>query len=371
VSPLDPHWFGDLNPELGPDYPADRSPATPHFDSLANSAFDFLRKAFAEVGEEPKYSVIHFFTGVELVFKARLMREHWALIVLKPEEASLDRFKAGDFLSVSLKQALDRLRRIVGETFTKEEQECFRKLGDHRNQIVHFFHKGYADEPEPEIVADVAAEQFRAWIYVHKLLTQQWDEYFDEYSDTIFELNGLIRSNKQFLAEKLRLATPEIQSLQKDGCAIISCDACGSPAVLLKHTAPPLMDGKCLVCGHRQSVVTMSCKKCGEIVEFTDTGEGECAECDTAYDIKDLIAEFGPDSDPDEEPDTAYCPECARTDHQTVVPYGEEYLCLNCAYTFASIGNCGWCSEAVAGDLDGSYLTGCLFCEGQLRHDRD
>jgi hypothetical protein len=118
-------------------------PTPIHFESLANNAFDFLQKPFAEVGTEPKYSVIHFYTGAELIFKARLLHEHWALVVTKVEEASLAKFNSGNFKSVTLQQAANRLRDIAEESFSREMNEsALRKLGQHRNRIVHFLPRG-------------------------------------------------------------------------------------------------------------------------------------------------------------------------------------------------------------------------------------
>ena len=51
------------------------------FDSLVRNAMDFLKKSVDELEESPKYSVIYFSTAVELFLKARLLREHWSLII--------------------------------------------------------------------------------------------------------------------------------------------------------------------------------------------------------------------------------------------------------------------------------------------------
>jgi hypothetical protein len=82
------------------------------------------------------------------------------------------------------------------------------------------------------------------------------------------------------------------------------------------------------------------------------------------------LREYGPWEDPKEEPERAYCSSCEYTDERTVIPLGEQFLCLNCLVTFDTIDSRGWCSETVAGidDVD-SALCGCLFCEGRLGGD--
>ena len=53
------------------------------FDSVVRNAIDFITTAIIELKEKPKYSVINFYTALELFFKARVLKEHWTLIVKK------------------------------------------------------------------------------------------------------------------------------------------------------------------------------------------------------------------------------------------------------------------------------------------------
>lgn len=85
------------------------------FDSLTRNAIDFLKKSVIELEDSPKYSVIHFCSAIELFLKARLLVEHWSLIITKPENANLSKFKSGDFHSVSMQEAINRLKNISGE----------------------------------------------------------------------------------------------------------------------------------------------------------------------------------------------------------------------------------------------------------------
>ena len=75
------------------------------FNRLVENALDFLFEAISEIKEQPKYSVIHFYAAVELFVKARLMNEHWTLVITKRQEPDWDKFVAGDFQSVSLDEA--------------------------------------------------------------------------------------------------------------------------------------------------------------------------------------------------------------------------------------------------------------------------
>ena len=67
------------------------------FDDVVRNAFDFLGRSIDELEKHPKYSVIHFYSAIELFVKARLLKEHWALIVMKPDQADKAKFLRGDF----------------------------------------------------------------------------------------------------------------------------------------------------------------------------------------------------------------------------------------------------------------------------------
>lgn len=142
------------------------------FDSLTRNAFDFLKRGIAEFDKYPKYSVIHFCAAVEMLLKARLMKEHWSLIVSKPDQANLARFMAGDFTSVTLEEARARICDIAGEDIGDDAYASFRALANHRNKMVHFFHQGLDSDDKAK--AQIVAEHCRSWFHLHRLLNR-WD----------------------------------------------------------------------------------------------------------------------------------------------------------------------------------------------------
>ena len=106
---------------------------------LIENAFDFLEEAIKKIEKKPKYAVIHFQAAVELFIKARLMDEHWSLVIAPRTEPDWDRFLVGDFRSVSLRDAATRLKKVVGRGLTTEEYDAFDAVTTHRNKMVHFF----------------------------------------------------------------------------------------------------------------------------------------------------------------------------------------------------------------------------------------
>jgi len=49
--------------------------------------------------------MINFYASIELFLKARLLKEHWTLIVTKKTEPDIDKFISGDFQSITINEA--------------------------------------------------------------------------------------------------------------------------------------------------------------------------------------------------------------------------------------------------------------------------
>ena len=116
--------------------------------------------------------MIHFHAAVELIMKARLLWEHWTLIVTRPENANLKNFRSGDFQSVSIKDAKTRLESIVQDGLTQREYDCFLQLSDHRNRMVHFYHLGTSGNKAE--LEKIVTEQCLAWYHVSRIF-DRWD----------------------------------------------------------------------------------------------------------------------------------------------------------------------------------------------------
>jgi hypothetical protein len=48
------------------------------------------------------------------------------------------------------------------------------------------------------------------------------------------------------------------------------------------------------------------------------------------------------------------------------VPFGESWLCFSCLKIHDEVGVCDYCNEFITGNLENSFLDGCLFCDGQM-----
>lgn len=76
------------------------------FDALVKNAIDFLNSSLDDLDKRPKNSIVDFYSSIELFLKARLMSEHWTLILSRPELAPLIASKSGIFIRSSLMMRL-------------------------------------------------------------------------------------------------------------------------------------------------------------------------------------------------------------------------------------------------------------------------
>lgn len=72
------------------------------------------------------------------------MLEHWTLVISNPTRAKPQTFEQGDFHSVPMEEAIERLENVAGERFTIQEKKIFGIIREQRNKMVHFFDPGSA-----------------------------------------------------------------------------------------------------------------------------------------------------------------------------------------------------------------------------------
>lgn len=333
------------------------------FGSLVLNAFDFLEGSLRELEKSPKYSVIHFFNAIELFLKARLLREHWALVVSKTEKANLEAFRKGDFQSVRFDECVNRIRSIANEPIAAYEEESFKQLRDHRNKLVHFFHPKYVAGVDAKLLGEVVSEQCKAWFYLHRLLTTRWEPRFAAYATKIARLDKLFCRNRHFLSSKFKALEPEIQAAKKTGIAIEKCAACGFEAARATEISAPLFKRACLVCNCAGHILEIKCPTCGAMITVEPEDGGECAQCEFVVGVDYLLSTLGPYEDPKEDRLVAYCSSCEQHE-PTAIPFGDDYLCLQCLELHTSAGQCGWCGDLITGDTSGTSVWGCFRCPG-------
>ena len=342
-------------------------------ERLIENAIDFLYQSIEEIKTRPKFSLIHFHTAIELFLKARLMAEHWSLIVVpKPHKCpDWQEFVTGDFVSVPLNKIVAKLEKIVGSGLNKQEHETFKRLQKHRNKIVHFFHE--VDSPKNnEIIIEIVREQLTAWYFLHKILKERWSDVFSAWSDKIKKSNEELRKLRVFLEVVFNQLEPIIQQQKKNGGIFKDCPSCNFPSK--KHTDKigELYSSECLVCGLVEKHLIINCPECNTPILFINEGFSDCKNCKRKFEPENLVKELHDSAaayiaykDGDYYGE-GHCSDCSG--EYTVIKHpnkDDDYFCTSCFSVFDSVQHCEWCNDINTGDMENSFWMGCIVCEGK------
>jgi len=342
------------------------------------NGLDFLTHSLEDFKTSPKYSVIHFYAGVELLLKARLMAEHWSLVVSKRQDPDWERLQSGDFISVSLDEAAARLDKVVGSRLNNRELEAFRSQARHRNRMVHFFHEAGAKKTTEALLRDVAREQLVAWYLLNRLLTDRWADVFDKWKKDFAAFGKGLREHEQYLQITFDELKAEIDARSKSGISFRDCPSCGFAAFEIEEELGNLFGGACLVCTFRERCLSIECPGCHKNLVLLGEGLGTCDGCGKKLEpaeVADLIEADAPDTKAYLESGMpAHCALCGG--FETVVAHGGKFLCASCfeSYDDRDLKQCDWCSSLNAGgDMEDSFWAGCAACDGSSgwHADRD
>jgi len=329
---------------------------------LVENALDFLFKAILEINEQPKFSIIHFYAAVELFLKARLMNEHWSLVITKRQEPDWDKFTKGDFQSVSLGEAAIRLKKIVRSSLSNPELKAFNDIAIHRNKIVHFFHASQSKEESDKFKRSIVKQQLIAWYFLHQLLTVQWKSEFSAWKEDIAKLDSSLRQLHDFLQVVFNNMKPEIETLKSEGVRFEKCPSCDFESQEHDDSDSNIYSARCLVCGFVEHCLNIECPDCGTRITLRKEALATCHSCGKHFE-PEQVADLVSDSD-----DVGNCSYCDG--YHTVVPTdNDEWICTQCFEVFESIEDCEWCHELNTGDMENSYLEGCNCCEGMLKYN--
>jgi hypothetical protein len=332
------------------------------FKRLCESAFDFLLRSAREIESEPKHALVSFAAGMELLLKARLLQEHWSLIVVgKPD---LKNFKKGDFNSVGTKEALERLDTVIGEHVPKEAAAAFAQLIKHRNSVIHFFHELDGDRFQQAAAKDMCL----GWMYLRARL-KSWGPKFREFWLQIAQTDTAMKKVKTYLRVVFENIKPELEVLRKQGVEIAQRLNCSFEAAPVQVVKEPIWLQTCRVCALTINRVQIECGFCGRPHYFNSWDHFqpiscECSESISQDDVRNDLDQSDPQND-----NVINCGECSGAG--TVIRHNDLYICIECATYGEDVYSCEWCGEEQLNglSLEGSYLSGCEQCDGRGMDD--
>ncbi|GGH39948.1 hypothetical protein GCM10010973_36080 [Cribrihabitans marinus] len=334
---------------------------------LSESAFDFLERSVAEIETHPKYSVIHFATAVELILKARLMREHWTLVVERTSDVTLNDFLSGKAKTATQADAIKRLKNACGENIASDAVAQFEKIAAHRNRMIHFFHEAGRKEADDKLTEEIVKEICLSWFHLDRLFSE-WSDQFDAFQAEIASVDTKMKGLREFLKVTFERLKPEISTLKKAGTAFNICAGCGFEAAAVEQIEGMLFEQRCKVCGLGETYLEIPClAECGTLlhIEAEYGSDRTCPNCEydvTADDLAEVLDTEGCDPSDFHMPiNCAYCSSLG-----TVVQHHEIFICTECLERDVGAPTCEWCNEAQigGGDLEHGHYTGCEFCDG-------
>jgi hypothetical protein len=203
-----------------------------------------------------KVAILLVAQAVELILKERLRREHWSLIFKRLETAGNENAH-----TVTVGQAVDRLRQIAGVVLSKQESAALDRLRRIRNQIQHYeieisFEQalGQINEAIAFLVSFLDSE---LGIDIRELLEDSSYEELLEVERIVEELETIAQRRIEDVREEvLPFSASERAAFYFD---VIECPRCWRPYYVF---SPDADISECQLCGYDGGFV--ECARCAE-----------------------------------------------------------------------------------------------------------
>ena len=210
---------------------------------LLENGLDFIVSALDHLSGSPtkrdlKYAVLHLSSGMELVLKERLQREHWSLVFDDPDNAQKETYETGDFTSVSFKACLKRLTGICGVKISDKHRNELLAFRNKRNRLEHF---GILDSVEAITAAAARALSFLIDFISSELHPENLGP------GDVATLKNIRQRLSEFEAFVVKRWKGIKKGLEHVKTAVVTCPSCTQDACVLDDGAT------CRFCGYQRS----------------------------------------------------------------------------------------------------------------------
>ncbi|UXY13492.1 hsdR (plasmid) [Kosakonia sp. ML.JS2a] len=340
---------------------------SPEVEALIDNGMAFLEKAMNEVKTAPKFSVVSFWTAVEIMLKVPLAQEHWTL-VCSGKSIKRQAYLTGDFQSITFQESCDKLRDVLEKPVPQTTLFAFDIVRKHRNRVVHFFHDAYTTEDMDRLLT----EQANAWFALNRLMRDDWKDLFEGALGNLLARNEtrLLIQNKFYAAKKYEQIKDNIRAARQNGHRITKCSVCEQRAVVWETVASfdgrELKSGKCRVCTTSlERTLTFACPNCDkpQTIDSDSDVTFLCSACGHTDNLYHLLDTSSVDSDSFATLSVpAGCCECDG--YNSVCEFGDGFLCIYCLTYFDNLQCCEHCSYYSSEVPAFSSMVGCRFCDG-------
>lgn len=325
---------------------------------LLENAFAFFQRAKDISESELSFSLVHFCTGLELLFKYRLMQEHWSLISQKT--TSKEKFRSGDFQSVDFESAVERLQKIAGVQISDAALKRLQAVRRDRNKIVHFVHQALsANSTDGEERASHVRERLFLGFHETQNLIFEWSKtdpdlqkWSEVLSRTVSTFDGYLRLRYQHIVES-RLSS----SLRSH--TAVRCPICKYETATVEYIRGAICDLSCEVCTARFSAYKISCggEDCEQEFFFNSYDHFSPVNCSACsfyieWDFVALQLQY--------EAGEVGCLYCENFD--TAVDHIGIFVCVECARHSTHDEACFICDKRWIGFDEDGDMFGCPSC---------
>lgn len=285
-------------------------------ENLLDNALDFLLSAAEAVrrNEGPrslKEAVVHLGNGVELLVKARLAREDWALIFSCIDQANYDKLSKGEFKSVDYWKAIVRLKKKVGVPIDERVSSRLKVLRNLRNRLTHF----------TVTLDSVQAKSLVATAMNFSVeFCEQQNMASPKATSKISEIHDNLTVLREFVDDRMKS--------------------------ILKESS---------------DVLTWECPECWQEALVSDGGEADCKFCKRKIDLQELASSHS-------EGEVGNCPECSEVLTFALVLNGSgipRWVCFSCGEGGENYDHCVECASITNSPFPGE-LAVCDDCQSHL-----
>lgn len=267
----------------------------------------------ASIGDEEKkrlikYSLLHLSSGIELVFKHKLLQEHWTYVFADMNKAKKEVLQSGEFKSADSETIIERLKNLCDIEITQDEMKDLRNLRNRRNKAEHFSLN--------ENILSIESSIHKNISILIKVIVEHYDldEFTDEENELFLQIKALLRQSQQHYNDAITIAQKELEQTGMENY-VVTCPECEEEFLLRD-------DGtKCIFCGYKATGETVAHDYISNVLGISEyevvTGGGEFPQYE--------------------------CPECAS--EALVYDYdNEKVICFNCDYEDKTL-NILFCDE--------------------------
>ena len=256
-----------------------QAPEDQTLQRLLATGMEFLVAAVDDLADEVphpklKFGLVHLVTGMEILFKVRLAREHWSLVFSNVNQADRARLETGDFRSVSLEDAVKRLGSVCAVRFTQEHEQVFNVIRGERNKVLHMGYVGQQSQLRP-----VAAKTLN---FLISFISNELEPngLSEETNDLLEQIRSGLAKIQHYVQERSTAIQPILEAAHS---TIVQCPLCLEAAMMFDGD-----QAKCEFCGFAddgENAANMFAHNVLELSKYRIVKQGgewpvhQCPEC--------------------------------------------------------------------------------------------